>query len=322
MRYALQRTLQLILVFVLVSFGVLVLMRLGSGDARELARRLLGSTPSEQRVTDIVARYHLDENYVVQYLYWLRDFVFHFDLGFSEVNQTTVAKLLLNRLPTTCLLTVYAIGFGMLFAVPLAVLQAHRRDTWFDRLGNTMSFIGIGVPAIVLGVMVQWLFAIKLGWFPALSSKIFPWQDLGAHVENFFLPTLILVIVETAIFARVLRADMVTTLQSDFVTLASAKGLPVRRVLWRHALHNSLFSVITSVGTTLGGLIGGAIVVEQLFDLDGVGNQMLASVLSRDMFTVQGFVAVIILVVVVVNLLVDLTYSWIDPRIRAGRALA
>jgi peptide/nickel transport system permease protein len=149
---------------------------------------------------------------------------------------------------------------------------------------------------------------------------VYPWQDLGEHIHNFALPVLTLVIPQAAIFTRLLRADMVATLQSDFITLASAKGMPTRRILWRHALRNSMLSIVTSVGTSLGGLLGGAVVVENLFDLDGIGSQLIVSVLSRDLFTVQACVAFVVFIVVVVNLLVDLSYALIDPRVARARA--
>lgn len=321
MRYAFQRILQLLIVFVLVTFGVLVAMRLGGGSPQELATRMLGGTVTAERAQQAVREYHLDSNFVVQYLYWLKDLV-TFDLGFSAPNNIPVARLLAPRVWTTVLLGVYAIVIGLLFAVPLAVWQAHTRDSWFDKVGNTASFIGVGVPAIVLGVFAQLLFAVHWKLLPAAGSPIMPWHDPWQHVRNFLLPAAILAIPQIAIYARILRADMISTLQGDFITLAAAKGLPTKRVLWRHALRNSLLSLVTTVGTSLGGIIGGAVVVETLFDLDGLGSQLVLSVLTRDLFTVQACIALVVLVVVAVNVVVDLSYAVIDPRVRVARALA
>lgn len=160
------------------------------------------------------------------------------------------------------------------------------------------------------------------GWFPRVGDKIYPWQDLGAHIENFFVPTMVLTLPLAAVFTRLLRGDMVQTLQADFVTLASAKGVSPRRVLWVHALRNSLFSLLTSVGTQLGGIVGGAIVAEQFFDLDGLGSLLVTSILSKDLFVVQSTAAILVAIVCLINLSVDLTYAVIDPRIRHARALA
>ena len=321
-RYALQRTLQLIVVFVIVTFAILVVMRVGSGSPRELAFRMLGGQPSEERAAQAVRQYHLDRNLLVQYGYWLKDFFVHQDLGYSAKDNMAVSTLLGSRVMTTVLLGVYAIVFGLLIAIPTAVVAAYKRDRLLDRVINLFTFVGFGVPEIVLGVILKLLFVVHWKLFPAIGNKVYPWDDFGGHVRNFFLPALTLAIPIASVYVRFLRADVVATLQRDFITLATAKGASPARVLWRHALRNSLFSLVTAVGTQLGALIGSTVVVEYLFDLEGLGSQLVNSVLSRDLFTVQSLVAVIVALVVVVNLVVDLTYSMIDPRVRQARALA
>lgn len=320
MRYFLQRFLQLLLVFVIVTFTVLVVMRMGSSTPEELAIKLAGKplTPEEQAA--MIKAYSLDSNYIVQYFNWLKN-LFKFDLGISPQNSSTVADLLKPRVWTTVLLGLYANFFGLLIAIPLAVHQAYRRDRMFDKVGMMATFIAVGIPGIVLGVFLKLLFVVHWQIFPSVGDKVYPWEDPVEHFKNFFLPALTLTIPVAAIYARLLRADMVMTLQSDFVTLASAKGVPPGRVVWKHGLRNSLFSLVTALGTQLGALIGATVLVESLFDLDGLGSQLVVSVLSSDLFTVQSFVAIIVLIVVVVNLLVDLSYALIDPRIRQARAL-
>ncbi|MFM2077997.1 MAG: hypothetical protein RJA49_1887 [Actinomycetota bacterium] len=321
MRYFFQRFLQLLLVFVIVTFVVLVVMRIGSNSAEELAIKLAGRPLKPEESAALIDKYNLDAGYVMQYLTWLKNLLLHFDLGFSPQAGQTVAALLKPRVWTTVLLGLYANFFGLLIAIPLAVTQAYRRDRAFDKVGSMATFIAVGIPGIVLGVFLKLIFVVWLGWFPSIGDKIYPWEDLHAHFMNFFLPVLTLTIPVAAIYARLLRADMVMTLQSDFITLASAKGVPPRRVVWKHGLRNSLFSLVTAVGTQLGALIGATVLVESLFDLDGLGSQLVVSVLSADLFTVQSFVAIIVLIVVSVNLLVDLSYALIDPRIRQARAL-
>lgn len=321
MRYFLQRFFQLLLVFVIVTFVVLVVMRIGSKTADELAIKLAGRPLKPEESADLISRYNLDANFVSQYLTWLKNLFLHFDLGFSPQAGQSVADLLKPRVWTTILLGFYANFFGLLIAIPLAVTQAYRRDRLFDKVGSMATFVSVGVPGIVLGVFLKLLFVVHWNVFPSIGDKIYPWEDLHEHVMNFFLPALTLTIPVAAIYTRLLRADMVMTLQSDFITLASAKGVPPRRVVWKHGLRNSLFSLVTSIGTNLGALIGSAVLVESLFDLDGLGSQLVVSVLSSDLFTVQSFVAIIVLIVVVVNLLVDLSYALIDPRIRQARAL-
>jgi peptide/nickel transport system permease protein len=321
-RYALQRLAQLAIVFVLVTFVVLVIMRIGARSPTDLAYRMLGGQPSPQLAAQTVRKYHLDRNFFVQYGYWLRDFFVDHDLGYSVKDNVTVSKLLGTRVWTTVLLVSYAIVFGLLVAIPTAVYSAYHRDRLLDRTTSFITFLGFGVPEIVLGVLLKLLFVVHWKIFPSIGTKVYPWQDFGGHVRNFFLPALTIAIPLAAVYTRLLRADMVLTLQSDFVTLASAKGVPPGRVLWRHALPNSLFSIVTAVGTQLGAVIGSTLVVEYLFDLEGLGSQLVNSVLTRDLFTVQSLVAVIVALVVVVNLLVDLSYAVIDPRIRQMRALS
>lgn len=323
---------QLVIVFVLVTFGVMIIMRIGSNSPEEMAIKLSGGPITDVQQQALISRYKLDSNYVVQYWTWLKNLVWHQDLGESPMNSTTVWKLMQPRVTTTFLLGVYANIVALAMAVPLAVRQAQKRDSRFDKTGNFFTFIGVGIPAVVLGVLLQWVFALKLQWctgsngkpaacFPFVANKIYPWDNLGEHFKNFLLPTLSLAIPIAAVYGRLLRSDMVQTLQSDFVTLASAKGVPPRRVLWRHALRNSALSLLTAVGTQTGALLGGALVVETLYDLDGLGSLLVVSVLASDLFTVQSFVAIIVLLVVVVNFTVDISYALVDPRIRQARTL-
>jgi peptide/nickel transport system permease protein len=332
-RYFLQRLSQFLIVFFIVTFGVMVLMRLGLNAPGDPARTLLGGTVSQERIDAATQKYRLDRNYLIQYWYWMKGMLTG-DMGFSEPNQQSVARLLKGRAWTTILLGLYAVFFALLISVPLAVRQAYKRDATFDRIGSGLSFLFVSVPAIVLAPILtlvlinkhEWTlgsYVITIGgWFPRVGDKIYPWQDFGAHVNNFLVPTLVLALPLAAVFTRLLRGDMVQTLQADFVTLASAKGVSPRRVLWVHALRNSVFSLLTSVGTQLGAIVGGAIVAEQFFDLDGLGSLLVTSILSKDLFVVQSTAAILVAIVVLINLGVDLLYAVIDPRIRHARALA
>ena len=220
------------------------------------------------------------------------------DFGFSVQNSLPVSTLIANRIMTTVLLGIYAVTFGLLIAVPVAVYQAYRRDRAFDKASSGGSFVLVSVPAIVIAVFLSFLFVVKLGWFPRIGEKVYPWDDLGEHFRNFFLPTLVLVLPLAAVTARILRADMSLTLQSDFISLARAKGMSPRRILWRHALPNSLFSLLTVIGFELGAIIGGAVVAEVYFDLDGMGSLLVVAALGSDLFTVQAIVALLVITVV------------------------
>jgi peptide/nickel transport system permease protein len=321
MRYATQRLIQFLIVFFIVTFGVMVLLRLGLDAEGDPARTLLGGVPTQEEIDTYTAKYHLDSNYLVQYWYWLTSML-QLDFGYSVQNRVPVSTLIGDRIMTTVLLGAYTLIFGLLIAVPVAVYQAYRRDRSFDRASSGMTFVVVSLPAIVLAVIVTYIFVDRLGWFPRVGDKVYPWQDLGEHFRNFFLPTLVLTLPVAAVFSRILRSDMVLTLQSDFIGLAQAKGMSPQRILWRHSLRNSVFSLMTAIGFQLGALLGGAVVVESFYDLDGMGSLLVVAVLSSDLFTVQAVVALLVIAVVVVNLVIDLMYSVIDPRIRVARALS
>jgi peptide/nickel transport system permease protein len=332
-RYFFQRLSQFLIVFFIVTFGVMVLMRLGLNAPGDPARTLLGGTVDQARIDAATEKYHLDSNYIVQYWYWMKGLITG-DMGFSEPTQQHVSRLLAGRVWTTVLLGLYAVIFALAISVPLAVRSAYKRDATFDKVGSGFSFLFVSVPAIVLAPVLTLALIIEHtytvgdyvitigGWFPRIGDKIYPWQDLGGHIKNFFVPVLVLTLPLAAVFTRLLRGDMIQTLQADFITLASAKGVSPRRILWVHALRNSLFSLLTSVGTQLGGIVGAAIVVEQFFDLDGMGSLLVTSILSKDLFVVQSTAAILVAVVCIVNLIVDLLYAVVDPRIRHARALA
>ncbi len=333
MRYVLQRLLQFLIVFFIVTFGVMVLIRLGLNAPGDPARTLLGGSVTDEMIAEYTNKYRLDKNYIVQYLYWLGNFVTG-DMGFSKPNSMDVSKLVLSRVMVTVLLGVYALVLALIISVPLAVRQAWKRDGRFDKSASIVTFGFVSVPGIVLAPLLVLVLVKKTeftfgnyvltigGWFPRIGDKIYPWQDLGAHFQNFFVPVLVLALPLAAIYTRILRGDMVQTLQADFITLASAKGVPPRRVLWVHALRNSLLSLLTAVGGQIGGIVGGALIVESYFAMPGMGNLLVAAILSRDFFIVQSVAAILVITVVLTNLVVDLLYAVLDPRIRHARALA
>ena len=321
MRYMLQRLFQFVVVFFLVTFGVMVFMRIGLNKPGDPARTMLGGTASQDLIDNVTRKYHLHDNLVVQYWYWFKGMVTG-DFGFSNPNNLNVTTYLKPRVFTTVLLGLYTITLALIIALPIAVYQAYKRDRTFDKMSSFATFFFVSVPAVVLAPLLKYLFIDWLGWFPRLSSKIYPWDNLSLHFKNFFVPVIVLTIPLAAVWIRLLRADMVQTLQSDFITLASAKGVPPSRILWRHALRNSVFSLVTSIGFQLGGLVGGALIVEQYFNMKGMGSLLVVAILSSDLFTVQSVSAILVACVVIANLMVDLSYAWIDPRIRAARALS
>jgi peptide/nickel transport system permease protein len=321
MRYAVQRLTRFAIVFFLVTFGVMVLLRLGLDRPGDPARTMLGGIASQEQIDATTERFRLDANYLVQYVRWLRLLVIEGDLGYSVSNNLAVSTLISRRIVTTLLLGFYALALALVIAVPVAVNQAYRRDRPFDHAAGVTTFVFVSVPAIVVAVGLKLLFVEHWNVFPRIAERVYPWDDLGQHIVNFTLPAITLALPAAAVLTRILRADLVLVVQSDFVQLARAKGLAPRRVMWRHALPNSLFSLLSTIGVQVGVIVGGAVVVETFYDLDGMGLLLVAAVLGSDLFTVQAIVALLVIAVVVTNLVVDLLYGAIDPRVRLASEL-
>lgn len=319
MRYALQRVGQFIVVFIVVTFVVMVATRIGSKD---VARDLAGGTVSDaliQRVNDDYP--YLDKPLVVQYGYWLKDMVTG-NMGTSYAQSQNVVDMFQQRLPVTFFVGFWAIFLGLLIAVPLGVYSAYRRDGWVDRISSYVSFAFISTPPLVFAVFLIYFVALRLDVFPVLSDYVAPWDNPLLHLKNFFLPSLSLGMGLAAVWTRFLRADMILTLQSDFIMLARAKGMSPSRILWRHALRASILSLVTSVALQVSSLVGGAVIAEQFFGLAGIGTRLVFAVQANDILVIQAITAVLVVTVVAVNLLVDLLYAVIDPRIRHARVFA
>lgn len=320
MRYFLIRLGRFVIVFFIVTFGTMVLLRIGLDAPGDPARTMLGGTASQAQIDAVTQKYHLDQNMLVQYFWWLKGMLTG-DMGVSVQQNLTVADYIKPRVLTTLFLGIYSMIAALCIALPLAVFQAYRRDSKRDKFASFFTFLFVSVPPVVLAPILIQLFVTRLGWFPRIGDKIYPWDDPWQHFLNFFLPVMILTLPLAAVWTRLLRADMALTLQADFITLASAKGMPPKRVLWRHGLPNSTFSLLSSIGIQVGAIVAGAIVVEQIFAMKGMGSLLISSILSKDLFVVQAIVAIVVVVVVVVNLVIDMLYAVIDPRIRQMRTL-
>jgi peptide/nickel transport system permease protein len=317
-RYALARLAQFVIVILVVTFAVLAISRIGSKDP---ARDLAGGAVSQERVDEVSDRFHLDDPIVVQYGYWLKDFV-TLDMGYSYIQSQDVVAMFKQRMPVTLFVAFWAILVGLVIAVPAGVYAAYKRDGLLDRVISAGSFAVISMPALVLAVLLSYLLSVRWQVFPLLGTYVAPWTSPVRHFKNFFLPSVTLGAGLGAVWTRLLRADMIGTLQSDYIMLARAKGMSPTRVLWGHALRGSVLSLLTSVALNVGGLIGGAVVIEQIFSLPGVGLRLVESVQTNDLLTLQAITAVLAVAVVFANFVVDLLYAAVDPRIRHARALS
>ena len=324
MRYLAQRLAQFVLVFVVVTFVVMAATRIGSTDP---ARDLAGGTVSDALIERVNQDYpYLDDPLPVQYGYWLKDMVTG-NWGRSYVASQDNLQMFQQRMPPTVFIAFWAIVIGLLVAVPLGVYSAYRRDGAFDKAGSIGSFAVISTPPLVIAVLALFLVVTRVDWwifsFPTVgrSTYVAPWSDPLLHFQTFFIPGLVLGLGLGAIWSRLLRADMVLTLQSDAINMARAKGISPRRVLWVHALRMSILSLMTSVALQMSALIGGTVVVEQFFGPKGIGERLIFAIQQNDLLVIQAIVAILVVFVVLANLVVDLLYSVVDPRIRMARSL-
>ncbi|MBD8703034.1 ABC transporter permease [Frigoribacterium sp. CFBP 13712] len=314
-RYLLTRLWQSVLTLVLASIVVFVGVRQLPGDP---ALALAGEEASPERVAAIRTDLGLDDSLVVQYLRFVGNFLTG-DFGESTRTGTPVTELIAATLPVTLWLALYAIVVAVIVGVALGVIAERYRGRWPEWMANAAALVGLSVPNFWLGILaILWL-AVGLGLFPAsgyVPVSVDPFQAL-VHLT---LPALILGTSLAAVIMRQTRASMIETMKTDYVRTARAKGLGRGRVLMRYGLRNSMIVVVTIVGLQLGGLISGAVVTERIFALPGFGKLTLDSVFTRDYPVVQAVVLVITLGYIVINLVVDVLYSVLNPRIRVGGA--
>lgn len=277
---------------------------------------ILGTEAREDTLAALRSQMGLDRPVVERYFVWIGGLLTG-DLGVSHTYGTPVAKLIGDRLTVTLPLALMALVMSTAIAVPLGMMAAARHNRWNDYAVMGFSQIGVAVPNFWLGILLTLVFALTLGWF---SSGGFPgWAaGPGPALKALFLPAVALAVSEAAILARVTRSAMLETLREDFVRTARAKGLSDRAVLWRHVLRNALIPVTTIMGLQFAFLMAGAIVVENVFYLPGLGRLVFQAVNQRDLVVVKDVVVLLTLMVVAVNFLVDLLYALIDPRPRAG----
>jgi len=295
-----------------VSFFTFMLVSLLPGDPAVLILGAGGVSP--EAVAALREELGLDRPLLVRYLDWLGSALTG-DLGRSPMTGQAVMDAILARLPVTVQLGLMAIVIALVLAVPLAMLSAFYAGSRLDRTISGVGFALMSVPGFMMAIFLILIFAVNLGWFPATGWIPFSVSP-GANLRSALLPALSLAMIELALYMRLLRTDLIATLQQDFITLARAKGLPSWRIMTRHALKPSSFSLLTVVGLQLGGVISGAIIVEEIFALPGLGRLLYQSILQRDLLMVQGIVLFIATAYVLVNFLVDLCYSLLDPRVR------
>jgi peptide/nickel transport system permease protein len=306
-----RRLLSTIPVLVIVAVLVFMLLRLTPGDPAAI---LAGDAASTEQIEGIRETLGLDRPLPVQFGIWVGQLL-RGDLGESYYYKVRVTELIAQRLEPTMSLAVLTIIIAILVAVPLGVVAAWRFGGWFDRALMAFSVFGFSVPIFVLGYLLVWLVSLKLGWFPVQGYK--PIADgFGPFLHHLVLPAITLSVIYIALLARVTRASVLEALGEDYIRTARAKGLAESRVLISHALANAAVPIVTIIGIGIALLIGGVVVTESVYAIPGLGRLTVDAVLSRDFPTIQGVILFFSFIYVVVNLLVDLSYVILDPRIR------
>jgi peptide/nickel transport system permease protein len=308
--FLIRRLLLTLPILFIVSVVCFSLINLIPGDP---ATVILGPEASEQAKEQMREQLGLNKPIVVQYVDWLGG-VLHGDLGKSLVDGMPVSQLILQRLPVTLELALGTFLVSLTIAVVAGILSASKRGTWVDYVSTGFALGGISIPHFWLGMMFIIIFAVNLGWLPASGFVPF-FEDPAANIAVMILPVLATGLRESAELMRMLRSSLLEELGADYVRTAFSKGLSRRVVVIRHAVRNALIPFVTASGLQIAALLGGLVVTEQVFQLPGVGRLIVESILERDYTVVQGAVLTVTVIVILINVLVDLLYAVIDPRI-------
>jgi len=309
--YVGRRLIATIPVMAVVAIVVFMLLRLTTGDPAAI---IAGDNATSQDVAAIRERLGLDRPLVEQFVIWLGRLL-RGDFGESFFFKKQVSELILERVEPTLALATCTIVLTVALAIPLGILAAWRRGTWLDRIVMGFSVLGFSVPVFVIGYLLIYLFAIELAWLPVQGYQRLR-DGLGGFVERLILPSVTLAVVFVALIARITRASVLEVLNADYVRTARAKGLSELPVMVRHVLRNAAVPIVTVIGVGIAVLIGGVVVTESVYSIPGLGRLTVDAVLARDYPTVQAVILVFSVVYVLINLLVDLSYTFLDPRIR------
>lgn len=307
-----KRLIQLVFVLFILSLVIFILMKLAPGDP--VLTLLHADEMSITQADEAALREELgfDQPVLVQYGKWMLGLI-QLDLGTSYLKGRPVLDELLDKLPATIQLTASGLAVMVAIALPLGLIASRYPNRWPDHVSRILALVGASIPSFWMGLLLIYLFSLKLGWLPTSGKGSF------AHM---ILPSITLGFAMAAVYARLLRSGLLDSLSQDYIKAARARGLAERRILMGHALRAALLPVITVFGVSFGNLLAGSVVIETLFAWPGLGSLALEAIFERDYPIIQGYVLATGLFVVVVNLLVDLSYSLLDPRIRLGKGAA
>lgn len=308
-KYIFKRLLQLIPILIGITFLSFGMMRLAGGDAVTYMYENAGASVSQEVIDETKKEYGLDQPFLVQYGRWLAGMVTG-DMGVSYVSKRDVYETFTEKLPNTILLTVSSLVLTMLIAIPLGILSAVRHDRWLDYVIRFLSFIGNSMPNFFAALVLMYFLSIKMGWFPVITTE--------NKLQSLVLPTLTLAISMASKYTRQIRAAVLEELNKDYVIGARARGVHGSVIVWRNVMKSSMLTIITLLALSVGSLLGGTTIVETIFMWDGVGKMAVDAITMRDYPIIQAYVAWMAVIYVLVNLVTDIIYHYLDPRVRLG----
>lgn len=309
-KYVFKRIMLMFLLLLGMSFIVFASLYIAPGDP---ATMVAGVSATEEDIAQVRASLGLDKPFLVQYLIYLKNLV-TLDLGTSYTTRQPILNEILVRLPNTLNLACASMILAVLVGIPAGILTALKKDKLVDNVLTTGSLIGISIPNFLLGTILMYIFSVVLKWLPSGGMTHYFWTPIG--FKEVILPAIALSTATVASFTRIGRSAMLDVLQSDYIRTAKSKGLKRKTIIGVHALRNALIPLVTQFGTSFGGLLGGAIITEQVFVINGIGTYLIKAINNRDYPVVQSTVLVIAAMFILINLLVDLFYCVIDPRIK------
>ncbi len=315
--FIIRRMIQTVFVLVIVTLIVFMVMRFLPGDPILLyltEDQVRNFTP--EQIAEVRHRFGLDNPIMVQYVDWIHG-LSHGDFGISMSYRVPVSEEIFRRVPITFYLGSIAFLANIIIGIPIGLIAAVRRGKWSDTVATLLANLGITVPVFWLGILMIYLFGLHLRWLPTFGYTS-PMDNFWLSVKQAMMPVLCLAVFAIASSARQTRSAMLEVIQQDYIRTAWSKGLRERVIIFRHALKNSLIPVVTLMGISLRNIFGGSVLIETVFNIPGMGRLAVDAMMSRDYAVVQGVILIIAVVVCVANLIVDISYGWLDPRIRYG----
>lgn len=315
--YILRRLLQAIPTLLIISLLIFSLLYVTPGDPVDLILGTEDGTVSEEQRAVVEEQWGLDKPFLVRYV----NFVVNAckgDLGTSYATNQDVFDSVITRMPATLKLAAFSMLLALVVSVPLGILAALKHNSIWDSLATALATVGVSLPKFWFGLVLMIFFSLRLGWLPSTGSAELS-EGLGTFLSYIIMPAASLALGMAAVQTRMIRSSMLDVLNQDYVRYARSKGLRERVVIWGHALKNAMIPVITVIGGEVGGLLGGAVVTESIFSWPGVGRLMMNSISKRDYPMIQGITLMLCVSYLLVNLLIDIVYAWVDPRIRLDK---